>query len=136
VNCLDLRCARGHRQSKTAVVCKTIQYFARRISGGCPLVLALLEETACFLTFVQVVNEAYAIARSDDFFRDFAREERDFAFKPFEFANAGIVPFENSAGRKKLRQNRDQFFLVSFRSLAERLQDEPVSVAINDERRE
>ena len=127
---------RRERQRKAAVVAETIEHASMRVaSGGLP-VLALVEKQPGLLAapHVDVVLDAQFLDHHG--LRNVARENLDPLLEPLEDSGARIVSRQNPARADDVVQRLNDGRRQLFHALRQRLHDEIVAVAIDDERRQ
>ena len=127
---------RPSAQREAAVVAETVEQPAARISGGRGPILALIEKQPGLLAAAQIDVVLDAAFGDGDRVRHLAREHLDALLEPLEEPRARVVARENAARVQKIVQRRDDRWQQTIHPLRQRLHDEVVAVAIDDERRQ
>ena len=86
------------------------------------------------MPFAEIVDECDAIFFGNDFVRNFAVDDADELFEPFEHPHFRIVPFENAFRCEKVGKDLNELIFQAIGGLAECLHHEIFAVAIDDER--
>src|ERR1700693_801715 len=97
------------------------------------MIFSLIEKGSSLLSVAEVVEKGDAVFFSQNFFGHFALQDADFLFKAFEQTHFGIVALEDAFGRELLDQDFAEKALIAFTGLAERLDNEVISVGIDDD---
>lgn len=120
-------------QREPSLITEAVQCLAAGVAARDPVVFALVEEGTGLLSFLQVVDKRDAVLLGCDLGRDFTVKNADALVEGFEDANPGIISFEDAFGREKFDQDLNEHVLVAFSSLAQRLDDEVIAIAVDNE---
>ncbi len=137
VNGFDVLAVGCDRESEAAVVTEAIEHFAGCVAASGQVVLALVEERAGLLSFrrrsyTKLIPFSLAIISSGT--SPCSTLTR--LVEAFEQAHLWIIAFEDAFRREEFDQDFDEEVLQAVSRLAQRLYNEIIAVAIDDERRQ
>ena len=123
-------------QRERPVVREAVEGAAARDAAGEHAILALIEKGAGLLPVPRRGQVADAVLGHLDLARNVAVEQLRGARETLLRAHGGVVARENAVGREQLAKRVDDRRAERLEPCAQELNDEPLVVAIDDERRQ
>ena len=115
---------------------ETIERASVSMTRNRHVILTLIQKDTCLLTFDQIGFQLESVHRNGDRTIQFALDQFDFARQLFERAYRRIVPQHDGARRKLCIKRGDDFGGCAVHPLIERLDDEAIGIAVDNERRQ